>query len=214
MAAVPLSIRVVLSGTLYGGEVFAHGFSFDGTAINGNSVKEDAFAGASLGYLTSALLTATHRAYYNTTTTWTKQRCYFYSGSGVLTRTTEDAISFAGTAAAGCLPTQLAVVASLRTGIAGRANRGRTYLPNPATPAIASGVVPQLSATATAAIANAVRNYVSGLGHDVNGGPAVVASLSQGAMIPISNVTVDSRIDVQRSRAQKIVATTTSTVAY
>lgn len=214
MAAVPNSIRVVLSGTMYGSEVFAHGFSFDGTGIVGNSVAEDAFGGASLGYLTSALLTATHRAYYNTTTAWNRQRIYFYDGTGTLHRTTEDVIAFAGTAAAGCLPTQLAVVASLRTGLAGRANRGRSYLPNVATVALASGVVPQMSATATAAIANAVRNYVSGLGNDVDGGPAVVASLSQGAMVPITSIVVDSKLDVQRSRAQKIAATTTSTVAY
>ena len=106
--------------------------------------------------------------------------------------------------ASGSLPTQTALVVSLGTGLAGRSNRGRVYLPmvgyTLAGHYVASGDVDGLATKFTNFLA--ALNDIAGTGY---GFGSCVAGKS--AATPITGVRIDNRPDIQRRRADKVVAT-------
>lgn len=207
MPAVPDSIKTVLSGVLPGGEVFAHSQWWDGSGIVGNVTDEDNVAGNVVGSLTGNLLTTAVRALFTTAVSWTNVTHYFYGSSGVLARTLITPVSVAGTAATGQLPPQCATVVSLRTGAAGRANRGRTYFPAFAA-ANLSGNTGQWNSTVPGTLANAYKAFLDGVNSLSPNPVPIVMSLSQGAKVPLVTVEVDSRVDTQRRRSQQLIVTT------
>lgn len=211
MTTAANSVRAVLSGTLPGNEVFAHSFWFNGTGIVGGDVAEDTLAGIIVSAANSNLGSTAFKALYTTATAWTTARIYFYGTGGVLRRTVESPISIVGSAATASMPNQLAVVASLRTALAGRANRGRSYLPGTFTNSLASGNAAQLSSASTNTIRDAVTSFLNAVKAGAGGAPPVIMSGSQSAMIPVTRVQIDSRMDVQRSRAGKQAALTVAT---
>lgn len=203
MAIAPYALKVVWSGALVEGEVFAHSQWFDGTTIGGDLTKyadwdTNLFNAATV----STLLSTAVLALFPTTTSWNKIRSYCYGASGQLLQAEEVAISKVGTGTF-AMPNQVSWVVSQRTGLAGRAQRGRAYLPGPATSKL-SGSTGQMNTTDCGTLANAYAAWL----HGVEIGspsvtPSVVMSGSRTAMYPLDSVIVDTRLDTQRSRASR-----------
>ena len=144
-------------------------------------------------------------AYASVDTRLFRYRGYLYPAGGgpAVLQAGEDRTPLAGTGTVP-YPTQTAIVATLLSGLPGRSYRGRIYLP-------LTGIVLQSNHQLTAAQATGIATSVAGIASAVNsfasGGPFGVASIAglQGR-IPISSVRVDTEPDVQRRRADKIVA--------
>lgn len=110
------------------------------------------------------------------------------------------------------LPTQTSAVASLRSSNPGRSGRGRIYVPCTgavmATHQLTSGEASDLAASTAALITglNAVPLGVLDL-------TCVVASGTGGGAHPITHVIADSRVDIQRRRANEVTPFTKFTDA-
>jgi hypothetical protein len=101
---------------------------------------------------------------------------------------------------------QAAVVHSLRTATPGRRGRGRCYFP--ANGATLTGS--NLSSTVTTALSNSFRTYLDAVNATALGAGTVVAIVATSLMNPapaVTRVVVDSELDVQRRRANKILGT-------
>lgn len=138
-------------------------------------------------------------------------RGYWYpSGSKVSTVVGENLSGAAipGTSASST-PTQTSVVASLRTGISGRSARGRSYLPANGLPLdvtnqISNGNVHTLSLAYSHVLADIAFDLASSLAS--SGVAPVIYSAKTGGTHQVTQVSVDSRPDIQRRRSDNIVA--------
>jgi hypothetical protein len=105
-----------------------------------------------------------------------------------------------------------ALVLSLRTGLAGRAGRGRMYLPVTATSAINS--LNQISSTMTQACADALEDLSDQLLIMTLGGvPPIMGVANPKKATPFKGATMivcDTKVDTQRRRKDKIVPVATS----
>jgi len=124
--------------------------------------------------------------------------------TGRATAKSETAQTLAGTDSTGVLlPPQLAVVCSLRTGVlASRAERGRFYMPGPASDALDTGVL----ATAT------VGTYITGLGAMFSamtgaGLSPAIYSRSAHTVKLVTEYDVGNVLDTQRRRRDKLTET-------
>lgn len=118
----------------------------------------------------------------------------------------------AGTGSGNPLPTQCAAVASLRSDVAGRRGRGRCYTPLTG----GSLVNNQLSSANTSAISGAYKALINSLNaytspsNNVGSLHVNVLSRADGTGHPVSSIVVNSRLDIQRPRADKVVANYTT----
>lgn len=152
-------------------------------------------------------------ALWSTDTAANEVKVYYYPASS--THATQQAQAplgpYAGTNG-GSLPTQTSVVASLRTGLAGRHFRGRIYWP-------CTGVligVHQLSSAQTNALSAATANFLTALNAiplAANHWETIVPSSNTSSGTPVTSVIVDSKLDVQRRRADKVGALYTQETA-
>lgn len=143
------------------------------------------------------------KGYIENSSAYTDITGYYYpGGSPTATLQASTPNSYVGSGA-GHLPFQTSVVCSLTTGRSGRHNRGRIYVP-------ASGLALtancQYDAAQTLALATQTAAYISAL-YDITFHSApivvVVPSTASSTGIPVTGVTVDSRADIQRRRADK-----------
>lgn len=107
------------------------------------------------------------------------------------------------------MPRQAAVVASLRTDVSGRSGRGRVYFPLMSMNLSLDGQLDNSTcggiATAYAAFLTAVNAYTN-TAHQVASLGAIVASFTKSQGNTISSVIVDSKVDTQRRREDKVAA--------
>lgn len=127
----------------------------------------------------------------------------------------EQGIAGVGTNGVGPMPPQTCMVASLRTGQAGRSFRGRVYLPKQSS--VLSGGH-QFPNSETSAAATAVAAFLSNWEADAilpdgTGMFAVVVSSKRGVASAITSVVVDSKPDVQRRRINKMTTENTNSHA-
>lgn len=136
-------------------------------------------------------------------------RLYAYATEGATQAGTVGVSS--GAAVAGTtspiMPPQVAIVASLRTDFPGRSNRGRVYIPNRTAVLSTDG---QVTASVCTAVATAVANFLSlARTRTVRGGNLVpIVDSSTAPDTEVTRVTVDSILDTQRRRRDKLVAAT------
>lgn len=151
-----------------------------------------------------------YRALIPNTQRWSEIRLYSYPtggpSAGVIGSAPITSANGTGTATAVQTPLQTAMTVSLLTQFAGRRTRGRMYLP-------ASGKLMQSDslwglgdvtpvATATANFFTAV-NALGGIGEVV-----VLSQITGGGQtVPVTSVRVDNKPDIQRRRANKLIAT-------
>jgi hypothetical protein len=201
--------RIVVSGSLPGGESFAFGFWLNGAVSSQVDAQDDVtriathmnthiFSPVRLMLAADSSLEAVNLYAYTTT-------------DPAATFTGEEPLGLAGTSTGASLPLQVATVISLRTAVAGRQNRGRLYLPVNAYDLTAH----QFVDAQVDALALAFADLFGAINGDANitGDVCVVSSVGAGHSTPVSSVIVDSRLDVQRRRAASEVALFSTTEA-
>lgn len=139
-------------------------------------------------------------------------RGYFYpahNGHSTVVADLPLTASISGTSSFN-MPTQTSIVASMRTSVSGRSARGRSYFPATGLELNSSG---QLAAADAQSFATHYGNVLADLALDIasslasSGVGPVVWSQKTTATHQIILVGVDSRPDVQRRRADKVIAT-------
>lgn len=208
---IPAGVEhVVFGGGLPGGEVWQSGYWCEGnlptTAAEATSeaelhlsMIEDTTSGP--WYLS--------RTMYAPAITLDWCRVYVYpTGGPAATFVGDYSATVAGTGSAYPLPNQCSLVATLLTGLSGRANRGRMYLPAPSS---GQGATGQASSGNCSNIANYWAAHFGELNTSTGTGNVVVVSAKgSGATHLVSQVRVDSRYDVQRRRANKQLVNSSS----
>lgn len=134
-------------------------------------------------------------------------RAYYYTaGSGLAQAQAEDVLTspLPGSGASP-LPTQTALVASLLTAFPGRRNRGRLYIPMTGK-SLATGH--KLTSGEVTSVANALKALIDGVNAQLLGSATcrVVVGSNQPTPPVVTKVRVDNEPDVQRRRADKILA--------
>jgi hypothetical protein len=110
-------------------------------------------------------------------------------------------------------PLQTCMVASLRTGFAGRRSRGRMYLPATGDQLSVTHDWPLATCTAVANATSAFFTAVNGI--NAIGDVVVLSQVGAGVATKVTSIVVDGKPDIQRRRANKFTAayTFTATVA-
>jgi hypothetical protein len=198
------TIKTVIGGTLPGGEVFAFGWQNRAVGVS-TQTDLNMVNGQTNAALANNFLTTSVKALFSTQVVFTRVTNYLYTGGSSASLVSVSTPSIAGTSAVAGMPNQCAVVVTLETGVPGRSNRGRAYLPPVNVGLINAGTVQLSSATCTT-LANAFASMLTALHDDSspNGVPAVASAL-KGAIRDITAVRVDSIIDTQRRRRNKLV---------
>lgn len=203
--AIPAGVvKVVLSGTMPGGEIWESGFWMSDTGVT-SEAEANALALVIEGTLTasdnSGAVRITAGLLWTAQTTFTTVTTYVYTGGsaaafvGEFTRPTP----LPGTSGNAPHPNQVALVLSLRTGASGRSQRGRMYLP-------ASGASTEATAQLQRADLVSLVNAWATAFSDINSssaGKVVVVSRVRGAYRQITQLICDSRLDIQRRRANQ-----------
>lgn len=192
-------VNIVFSGSMPGGERFAWGLWADCdiplTQADANTTAaavQAAFASNNTNLLS---LASTNTAYNLVTLTW-------FNASGLAIKKATQTLG--GVVGTGTVvhQTQSALVVTLITDIAAASYRGRIYLPaDGAVLTLGQRTAAQTTATATsiAALLTAINTALPGAGAQLG-----VYSSKLVNVQPIIAVRVDSRMDVQRRRADKI----------
>jgi len=206
MAFLPY-VRVVARGVVDLTQTWSIGFSVanDGTATSAEL----------LTYITAVdplLITFFHgvaitNTMWDTATSYTSLKAYSYPAVGE--STTQASIFSAGvTGTSGNgMPRQCAAVVSLRSGLGGRANRGRFFLPATSTSAVSTqGQMTLGKCQAVAALAKTLFDATNALSIGSSAAILTIASRDSGAHTLVTGLSVDSKIDTQRRRTDKIPA--------
>lgn len=198
------TVKFIIGGTLAGGETFAWGYQCLGDPGMSQSAL-DSFNGAASAALTNNFLTTAVKALIPTTTVYRSVKTYLYGGgTSTILQSINNLTPVAGTGASAPLPNQCALVVTLKSGIPGRSNRGRSYLPLGC-----AGVITgdgQLSAANAQVVATAFASMLSAMKTGIAPIPPVISSSTKSASKPITSVSVDTKFDVQRRRARSQVA--------
>lgn len=221
--AVPYErVRLVLEGTIDSGQSWSFGITVapEGTGFDAamNQANLDEWAGNRVVNFRDALNTVATgflplRTLMNTATQATGLTAYYIppnSDSSSLMSTPTFGSPIVGNGS-GTQSAQTCLVASLRTITPGRTGRGRLYLP-------ATGVVLgancRVQASTVTPVAKQVAQLLSAINNSSLGNVAVRTFVASTAgKRPITSVQVDNRPDVQRRRADKILATETGVAA-
>lgn len=209
---IPIGVnRIVIQGHLTGGEIFATSFWTQGN-VPGSQSLANLFA-TTVQSLFAIRPLPTLKGIIDASCGYDSVKTYHYptGGPNATYLGTAAFTTGVGTSVAPLLTNQSAIVASLRTQLAGRSHRGRMYFP------CTAATLPNHQGATT--LPGNVAPDVAGFFGDVKvngtvGIPVIVSQVAGGSYTPISSVIVDSRLDVQRRRANKQVAlfTTTSNV--
>jgi len=198
--------RVVVAGLYPSGEEFNWGFWLSGAPAS----NADAGAAALVvrDYI-QGLGGDPLRAYLAPDCSYDKVTVYGY-GSGIGPADFQGEAVFTerdGISAGASLPLQCAVVVSLRTGRPGRRGRGRMYVPVTASTLTDH----QLAAGNAASLSAAIGGFFTNLNDStlIPGSVCVLSQVDVEAHL-VTSVIVDSRVDIQRRRADSQMATQTA----
>lgn len=143
---------------------------------------------------------------------WYTMKTYYYpSGATKASVVGETPLvsPVAGTVSSPQSPLQVALVASLLTGLSGATHKGRMYFPCNA-PLLATR---QLSQSDTEALATATAAWLRACNLVTIGGEAAHAIVAgSAAATAVTSARVDSRLDIQRRRTDKIGAAFTTVI--
>lgn len=202
MAIPPGMYRLVMSGSMPGGEIWSSGFW-----VHGDAPTDTATANA-LAQLWQAELHSEEdpafmrlflNGYCSEGVTWDTTTVYSYPDGGphaAVIGVYEATVT--GGQASAQLPNQVSLVFSLRTGGAGRRQRGRMFLPMNAVNLTTDG---QISSGTATTLANSLAATFSDWNASGDNGEVVVCSQSATAFYKVTSIIVDTRLDIQRRRA-------------
>jgi len=211
--------KVAITGTMYGGEIWATGFWVQGgVPANASDAGDTAaawvealFSTGTVGATNAAAQTLQALAASDTTATLLTVYCYptggphaSYQGAAVI------AANGSGNATQNT-PNQTCAVVSLRTALTGRSHRGRMYWPATSPDGTSHG---QLPGSTTQTLAASWGTCFGGWAADGTKGVPAVMSQTLSALTPISRIVMDTRLDIQRRRANReaVIATSSSPV--
>lgn len=142
------------------------------------------------------------------TSAYQEVRTYAYPTGGTQSQFIGSANleSFSGTSSAAPLPLDTCLVASLRTGRAGRSNRGRSYLPANALAVDGTGNFSLQDATN---VGNAFAAVLTDMNTKYDPGFIGVVSFTRTLNNPVTEVVTDTKPDVQRRRMNRNAASET-----
>lgn len=199
---------MVLRGVMPGNEIWETGFWMSDTGV-ASEAAANALAQIIWGTITAndtsgAMRTLSVKA-WKVTIKFTEVRTYVYTGgtTAAYIGSFVGSPALAGSSSGAILSNQTAMCLSLRTGLAGRRNRGRMYLP---VNGLALNNDAQWDAADLQTIADGWRIFMN----DVNAsdtGKIVVVSRTATQFHPITGLILDSRPDVIRRRANQQLPT-------
>lgn len=198
--------RTVFSGHLPGGEIFGWSLwcSESPTTQGGAQSQANMIAAAFTSNSADAAQFHPHQllsadAGYDQVTVYS-----YVTGGNAADFTAIAGLALPGTSAYAHLPNQCAVTVSLHTEAAGRSARGRVYLP---INSYGLGPGGQLPSDVLLKLATSMSNLIHLINGDVTPAKAVVYSQKHGTSHPITAVKIDSKVDIQRRRANRQAAT-------
>lgn len=204
MPYAPGTVKIILGGTIVGGEQFAHGYQ---VLVDPGMGQTDLtkLVGEATGALTGSFLVTATKALFSTLTVYQSVRAYLYTGGSSAAKVAENlTLNIAGTGVGGSLPPQIATVVSIESGVPGRSNRGRSYLPPLANAVLQANS--QLASSACTQLANSFAAMLTSMNAVTDPDcTVVIGSSTKGATVPVNAVRVDSILDTQRRRRNKIV---------
>lgn len=207
-------MKIVLAGTAPGGEIWETGFWMSATGVHDEATaaaQAEVVAGTLNSTDSSGAMRITAATIWTAQFMWTKVTCYAYTGGTTAAYVGEYTLPSprAGSVGSAPHPNQVALVLTLRTGASGRRNRGRMYLPASGAPTAANAqmVFGDIS-TLTTAWATAFTDINAS-----DAGKIIVLSRTGGTFRQVSSVDSDTRLDVQRRRANRQAPVATSTGA-
>jgi hypothetical protein len=211
---VPHTVKMSLSGDINTVQTWSTGlwFSYNSPGGDPDSSQHvvDEMAGSSdlAGYLANWWTSI--EAYASTVVRFTKATYYAYGADPAVPSMNEYTLPtpLSGTTSL-TVPPEVALVASLRTARPGASGRGRSYFPLLAPDLQGDGKVRAACCTAVAASYSALLSAINA--HDFGGSGSTITNLTASvvsrtliATFPITRVDVDSRMDSQRRRQDKL----------
>lgn len=199
------AVKIVLAGSMSGGEQWETGFWMTGTGVH-DGATANAQAELIWGTLTSSdasgAMRITSIRIWDVSITFSEVRCYLYLDGvhAAAIGSFVPAVPIHGQAPGNIMPHQISACMTLNTGLAGRSHRGRMYLPATALSLSAGGMFqhPDIDPV-VAAWATAFTDI-----NAANDGKIVVCSRKLGITTPVSGVAIDSIPDVIRRRAKQL----------
>jgi hypothetical protein len=203
--AIPAGVKhFVFGGALPRGERWQSGFWLQGgLPSNAAAANEDARLVLETGLSTddSGAIAISLQLLVGSAVTIDFAKMYVYAAGGptatLIGEHTPTTVH--GSASTNTLPLQIACVVSTRTGLSGRRNRGRIYLPACNAPIDSTF---QFPSTVYGPLAAAWGIYFADLAASSAGTPVVVSRVG-GTANQITSVQVDSRPDIQRRRVNQ-----------
>lgn len=209
MANQPL-IRLVHRGILAAGQTFSWRLTTQAPNTLAQTDLDTWLGSVQTAFNTLYTSTTGLRRIQAPTDVYQQLQAYFLTtGSDRATIASQVAVSNNGFSTRS-LPFQCALVISLRTIVPGRKGRGRVYMPISNTVDMAAG---QLNLTAITALSAGFVTYLQALkGLSIGGQntvPVIVSPLTSAIPAAVTRIVVDSVIDTQQRRRDKIGATAT-----
>lgn len=212
MAASVALCKVVMGGFVGAADRWTTSNSFKVSGGTPSAADMNGLANAAaVNWATLFWDLATHgfKVYAYSSTSWDLCKTYYYpAGSAVATVVGSKSITpDFGSGAATFNPPQVAIVVSLNTGLAGRHNRGRNYLP-----AGGNNVSPgRINSTCVDDVANTYSSYLTAMNSTTVGALSFNACIGTASCPSITAVSVDNVFDTQRRRRDKQVSSHTTT---
>lgn len=203
---IPLNhSRNVVFGTLPGGEIFNWSLWADRAPASAAAANDQAQGIANAFKNTAGPVNAVRpEKLLGSDANYVGVKTYAYTGGTAASFVGVGTIGVAGNSGASqVLPDQLALVVTLRTALAGRSHTGRIYLPITKWNLSSQGQMAKAETDGLAAWFAAFLTAANTSLTGVSGNHMVVASQKLGTSQSITSVTVDTKIDVQRRRANR-----------
>jgi hypothetical protein len=206
-------VKVVMGGIISSTDTWSTGYSFKVSGGVPSAADLNGLCNAAGVQWVTDFWTKTTTGYRNhtsTAVTWNSVKAYYYPAGSVVATVTgsKPPTPDSGTAGVG-LPPQCALVASLLTGLAGRHNRGRSYLPMPVG-VLSNG---RLTGTTMTDVANNLAIWLGHMNTTTVGALSFNACVGTGSCPSLTQVRVDDIVDTQRRRRDKQVPSTVITAS-
>lgn len=197
--------RIVLYGTFGTGDIWETGFWMDDTGVT-DSATATALALTIGGTLNSAdasgAMRVTAANLLDDFSVWIGVRVYVYVTPGPKSTAIGEYVLPTPRVGGKVIskPNQVALCMTLRTALAGRRHRGRMYLP-----ATGVDIDTQDGQVSQANLNTVLTSWVTAFSdiNDSDAGRIVVVSTQGSAATPVSSLTIDSKLDIQRRRANR-----------
>lgn len=214
MAFAPY-VRLVASGTIRSTQTWSIGTSWLVTVPHTQSELLAWLGTMDALWKTFFQTTAIQSSGWDTATTYSRLAAYEYTAVGGASSQAQIFSSgVTGTGPNG-MPAQCSLVISIRSGIGGRNKRGRLYLPYTARGSLTT--LGQVPATDCTSIANAFKTLVdAGNASHIGTDPVIlgIASRASGFTVAGQDCKVDSKVDTQRRRTDKILAVASAIAVF